>query len=63
MTFSQGPNFYWQTDAKGAADKHLRLAFTSSTQAQLSEAMRRFGEACREAAEVVAAAPAEKASL
>ena len=63
LTFSQGPNFFWQTDEKGATDKHLRLAFTSSTQAQLSEAMRRFGEACREAAEAVAAAPAEKASL
>eukprot|EP01043_Picozoa_sp_COSAG02_P065300 COSAG02_NODE_9809_length_2103_cov_1.778942_1_plen_184_part_00 len=37
ITMSQGPNFYWETDPAKPNDKHLRLAFTSSTQAQLAE--------------------------
>lgn len=37
ITMSQGPNFYWETDPSKASDKHLRLAFTSSTQEQLAE--------------------------
>lgn len=37
ITMSQGPNFYWQTDPAKANDKHLRLAFTSSSQEQLAE--------------------------
>ena len=66
LTMSQGPNFYWETDPAKPSDKHLRLAFTSSTQEQLSEAMRRLGVACREVkAEMEEAAPAvaERASL
>ena len=48
LTMSQGPNFYWETDPAKPSDKHLRLAFTSSTQEQLSEAMRRLGAACKD---------------
>ena len=37
ITMSQGPNFYWETDPAKVRDKHLRLAFTSSSQEQLAE--------------------------
>ena len=50
LTMSQGPNFYWETDPNKAKDKHMRLAFTSSSQEQLAEAMRRLGVACKEVA-------------
>ena len=50
VTMSRGPNFYWETDPAKAGDKHLRLAFTSSSQKQLAEAMRRLGVACTEVA-------------
>ena len=65
VTMSQGPNFYWETDPAKAKDKHLRLAFTSSSQEQLAEAMRRLGVACKEVAAEGSSAEvvAERASL